>query len=195
MSLSASVAVRTAPTSWAAAVFSGTLRSAVSAENAGGLLGTTTAAATWKTAESPYMGRVVVVVATLPLSMGPWPVIEEFGRPTRVPPELPSARDALRPCRWCGCCAIERLGAVVPAAGDRVVGSLGGIGAVGAGLVLVVDLVVPGPVVEILVLVGGLGAVEPVDGDALVGRGVGGAGIVAGVAVSAVQPTALKPAL
>ena len=30
---------------------------AVSAENAGGLLGTTTAAATWKTAESPYMGR------------------------------------------------------------------------------------------------------------------------------------------
>ena len=54
---------------------------------------------------------------------------------------------------------------------------------VGAGLVLVVGLVVPGPVVEILVVVGGLGAVEPVDGDALVAAGVPGAGIVAGVGV------------
>ena len=54
MSLSASVAVRAAPTFWPAAVFSATLRAAVSAENAGGLLGTTTAAATWKTPESPY---------------------------------------------------------------------------------------------------------------------------------------------
>ena len=69
------------------------------------------------------------------------------------------------------------------AAGPRVVGAQGGIGAVGAGLVLVVGLVVPGPVVEILVLVGGLGAVEPVDGHALVGRGVGGGGVVAGVGV------------
>ena len=48
---------------------------------------------------------------------------------------------------------------------------------VGAGLVLVVDLVVPGPVVEIRVVVGDLGAVEPVDGDAR----AGGAGVVAGV--------------
>ena len=48
---------------------------------------------------------------------------------------------------------------------------------VGAGLVLVVDLVVPGPIVEILVVVGDLGAVEPVDGDAR----AGGAGVVAGV--------------
>ena len=63
MSLSASVAVRAAPTFWPAAVFSATLRAAVSAENAGGLLGTTTAAATWKTAESPYMGRVKTVLA------------------------------------------------------------------------------------------------------------------------------------
>ena len=71
----------------------------------------------------------------------------------------------------------ERLGAVVVAAGERVVGLLGGIVRVGAGLVLVVGLVVPGPVVEILVLVGGLGAVEPVDGHAR----AGGAGVVAGV--------------
>ena len=52
---------------------------------------------------------------------------------------------------------------------------------IGAGLVLVVGLVVPRPVVEVLVVVGGLGAAQPVDGDALVGRGVGGGGIVAGV--------------
>ena len=73
------------------------------------------------------------------------------------------------------------LGAVVAAAGEGPVAGLGGIGAVGAGLVLVVGLVVPGPVVEILVLVGGLGAVEPVDGHALVGRGVGGFSVVSGV--------------
>ena len=76
---------------------------------------------------------------------------------------------------------VERLGTVVVAAGDGVVDALGGIVRVGAGLVLVVGLVVPGPVVEILVLVGGLGAVEPVDGHALVGAGVGGVGVVAGV--------------
>ena len=77
----------------------------------------------------------------------------------------------------------ERLGAVVVAAGEGPVGGEEGVGAVGAGLVLVVGLVVPGPVVEILVLVGGLGAVEPVDGHALVGAGVGGGGVVAGVGV------------
>ena len=54
---SSSVAVSAAPTFWPAAVFSATLRAAVSAENAGGLLGTTTAAATWKTSESPYRGE------------------------------------------------------------------------------------------------------------------------------------------
>ena len=69
------------------------------------------------------------------------------------------------------------------AAGPRVVDVLGGIEPVRAGLVLVVGLVVPGPVVEILVLVGGLGAVEPVDGHALVGRGVGGFSVVSGVGV------------
>ncbi len=50
-------------------------------------------------------------------------------------------------------------------------------------MVLVVDLVVPGAVVEILVVVGSLGSVEPVDGDALVGIGEGGAGIVTGIGV------------
>ena len=79
---------------------------------------------------------------------------------------------------------LAKLGAVVPAAGPGPVGGLGGIVRVGAGLVLVVGLVVPGPVVEILVLVGGLGAVEPVDGDALGGAGVRGLGVVAGVGVS-----------
>ena len=93
MSLSASVAVRAAPTFWPAAVFSATLRAAVSAENAGGLLGTTTAAATWKTPESPYMGRLVVVPTLVPvLLMGPWLVKEELGRPTRMLGDAPSAR-------------------------------------------------------------------------------------------------------
>ena len=76
---------------------------------------------------------------------------------------------------------VEVLGAIVAAAGVGPVGYLGGVGAVGAGRVLVVGLVVPGPVVEVLVLVGDLVAVEPVDADALVGRGVGGGGVVAGV--------------
>ena len=40
---------------------------------------------TSKTAESPYMGRVLVFVSLrLPL-MGPSPVAEELGRPTRTP--------------------------------------------------------------------------------------------------------------
>ena len=39
----------------------------------------------------------------------------------------------------------------------------------------------PGPVVEILVVVGGLGAAQPVDRDALGGAGEGGGGVVAGV--------------
>ena len=80
MSLSASVAVRAAPTFWPAAVFSATLRAAVSAENAGGLLGTTTAAATWKTAESPYMGRVMEFSEVAEsLLRGPSPLPERLG--------------------------------------------------------------------------------------------------------------------
>ena len=75
----------------------------------------------------------------------------------------------------------DRLGAVVLAAGPGGVDALGGIEPGGAGLVLAVDHIVPGPVVEIFVLVGGLGAGEPVDGDALVGAGVRGGGVVAGV--------------
>ena len=85
MSLSASVAVRAAPTFWPAAVFSATLRAAVVPENAGGLLGTTTAAATWKTSESPYMGRVAVLgtSSAVLLLRGPWLTAEEeLGRPT-----------------------------------------------------------------------------------------------------------------
>ena len=69
----------------------------------------------------------------------------------------------------------------VVAAGEGEVGAVAGIGAVGAGLVLVVDLVVPGPVVEVLVVVDDLVAVEPVDRDALFGGGVGGGGVVDGV--------------
>ena len=58
---------------------------------------------------------------------------------------------------------------------------------VSARLVLVVGLVVPRAVVEILVAVGGLGAVEPLDGNALFGAGVGGGGVVAGVGVGAAR--------
>ena len=50
---------------------------------------------TSKTAESPYMGRVLVFVSLrLPL-MGPSPVAEELGRPTRTPspPGPPSATE------------------------------------------------------------------------------------------------------
>ena len=50
-----------------------------------------------------------------------------------------------------------------------------------ARLVFVVGLVVPRAVVEILVVVGDLVAVQPVDGDTLVRAGIGGASIVAGV--------------
>ena len=50
-----------------------------------------------------------------------------------------------------------------------------------AGLVGGVGLLVPVPVVEVLVLVGDLVAVEPVDREAQGGGGVGGAGVVAGV--------------
>ena len=73
----------------------------------------------------------------------------------------------------------ESLGAVVLAAGERVVGDHGGIRAVVAQLVLVVGLVVPVPVVGIRVVVGDLGAIEPVDDDAR----AGGAGVGGGVGV------------
>ena len=84
---SASVAVRTAPTSWPAAVFSGTLRAAVGAENAGKLL------KTWKTSETPYMGWREIHPKLVPLLRGPWPLPEELGRPGRTPALVPSARD------------------------------------------------------------------------------------------------------
>ena len=76
------------------------------------------------------------------------------------------------------------------AAGEGSVAVLGGIEAVGAGLVLVVGLVVPGPVVEILVLVGGLGAVEPVEP-----LSVAVVLVLSRASTAAVQPTTLKPAL
>ena len=74
-------------------------------------------------------------------------------------------------------CARALLGAVVLAAGEGVVVFLGCVVRVGAGLILVVGLVVPGPVVEIGVAVGDLGAVEPINRD----TGAGGAGVVTGV--------------
>ena len=73
----------------------------------------------------------------------------------------------------------ERLGAVVYAARVGVVAGPGGIGAVVAEFILVVGLLVPVPVVEIPIVVGGLGAVQPVDGHAR----AGGAGVVPGVGV------------
>ena len=97
MSLLASVAVRTAPTFWPAAVFSATLRAAVEEENTGGML-VSTAAATWKTAESPYRGRRNMVgwMYALLLPRGPSPPEEELGRPRRT--ELvPSASESASP--------------------------------------------------------------------------------------------------
>ena len=67
------------------------------------------------------------------------------------------------------------------AAGEGVVFVVAGVGPVVAGLVLVVLLVVPGPVVEISVFVGDLVAVQPVDGNAPVGAIVSGACVVPGV--------------
>ena len=47
-------------------------------------------------------------------------------------------------------------------------------------------------VVEVLVVVGDLGAVQPVDGDSFVGTGVRGRGCCRGRRSSSVQPTTLK---
>ena len=95
MSPSLSVAVSTAPTFWPAAVFSATSRSAVDDENVGSLLVTT--AATSKTAESPYMGRVLVSAVKLP-HKGEWPEEEELGRPTvTVLSDEPSPYDSPLP--------------------------------------------------------------------------------------------------
>ena len=53
-------------------------------------------APTWKTAESPYMGRVSVgPTLMLLLRMGPSPVVEELGRPTFTTLDEPSASDVL----------------------------------------------------------------------------------------------------
>ena len=101
---------------------------------------------------------------------GPWPELVELGRPTTTS-SVPSASE--RPTRT------ESLGAVVVAAGEGVVAAVVGVGAVIAQLVLVGGLLVPVLVVEIRVVVGDLGPVEPVDGDAH----AGGAGVVAGVDV------------
>ena len=75
----------------------------------------TIAAATWKTPESPYMGWVEAGATTEPLPMGPWPVTEELGRPTRTLPWVHAERP-----RYVG--TVESLGAVVVAAGEGVVG-------------------------------------------------------------------------
>ena len=129
--------------------------------------------ATRKSPESPYRGLVKVtsVRRWRSLLMGPWPATGGVG----------PAEPHIGPAKRYRVAGLERLGAVVVAAGRGEVGLHGGVVRVAAGLVLVVGLVVPGPVVEILVLVGGLGAVEPVDGHALAGRGVRGGGVVTGV--------------
>ena len=79
-----------------------------------------------------------------------------------------------------------RLFAVVLAARQGEVGGLAGIGPVGAEFILVVGLVVPAAVVEVLVVVGDLVSVEPVDGHAragdVVGAGVGGGVRIGGAA-------------
>ena len=51
------------------------------------------ASATWKTAESPYMGRVAPGVAPVLPSMGPTPGSEELGRPSLEPMDEPSATE------------------------------------------------------------------------------------------------------
>ena len=67
------------------------------------------------------------------------------------------------------------------AAREGVVGGLGGVGPVGAGLVPVVGLIVPVAIVEILVVIGNLGACQPVDGHSLVRDCVYSARIVPGI--------------
>ena len=52
-----------------------------------------------KTAESPYMGRVLVEVIWKPLLRGPWPVSVELGRAT-VTPELPRAEFSFSVPLW-----------------------------------------------------------------------------------------------
>ena len=77
---------------------------------------------------------------------------------------------------------VERLYPVVCAAGEGPIGASGCAADV-AGLVPGVGLVVPFTIVEACVVVGHLGAAEPVDGHARVVGGVGGVGVVAGVHV------------
>ena len=72
MSLSASVAVRAPPTFWPAAVFSATLRAAVSAENAGGLLGTAAATAAVAALVSVSALLASSVKLTVTLIVVPW---------------------------------------------------------------------------------------------------------------------------
>ena len=111
---------------------------------------TTTAAATWKTAESPYMGRVLafpslmllLLMGTVAATGASW----ADGDADRG--FAPSPRDSVA----------KLLTASVPSCLQPVKGRLPFwevSRTVGAGLVLFVGLVVPGPVVEILVLVGG----------------------------------------
>ena len=71
--------------------------SGIAVATVGGLLGTTTAAATWKTAESPYMGRVtprVECIALFSWWRGPTSLTEELRPPERTR-LAPSAREVL----------------------------------------------------------------------------------------------------
>ena len=67
------------------------------------------------------------------------------------------------------------------AAGDGIVEAVRGVGPVRAGLVRVVRLIVPVAIIEVLVVIGDLVAVQPVDGNSLVRAGVPGVGVVPGI--------------
>ena len=75
-------------------------------------VGGVVSAATWKTAESPYMGRVLAVPVTALLLRGPWRALEELGRPTFVPPAAPNP------------CEMEPSSASVPLCPQPVKGRL-----------------------------------------------------------------------
>ena len=109
---------------------------------------------TSKTSESPYMGRVTDGNEWVELLTAT--AVAKLGRPIVTSRDEPSATDLF-----------AKSTASVPssiAAGEGPVGIQGRIEAVGAGLVLVVGLVVPRPVIEVLIFVGDLGAVKPVAG-------------------------------
>ena len=123
---------------------------------------------TMKTGESPYIGRVGLpaeVFMLLGLLRGPLPGSGTVGSA--------DANEALGGAEG----TRGDLGAVMVASGGRVVVRVGSVGPIGAGLVLVVGLVVPSLVVEVGIVIGDLVAVQPVDGNAR----TGGSDVVTGI--------------